>query len=165
MFEMFKRVCSNLRDGALFGPSHRFEQRLELGSAGLVLPQGWRVTKKNDEICTLRPADDLQQATISLIRFKSSPDFDAFKMLCDKRLAAEKRVLGSGFVEAQPPAFSQGVFNMFFSGGNEENGHLFSGCLMLVKSELYTIYLEGTGISTRQHVESFAVLLSRFKTK
>jgi hypothetical protein len=36
---------------------------------------------------------------------------------------------------------------------------------MLVKSELYTIYLEGTGISTRQHVESFAVLLSRFKTK
>lgn len=162
---MFKRIWSNLCAGALYGPSHRFEQRLELGSAGLLLPRGWRVTEKGDEICTLRPDDDLQEATISLIRLKSSPDFDAFKILCEKRLAAEKLVLGSGFVEARPPAFSQGVFHMFFSGGNQENGHLFSGCVMLAKAELYTIYLESAGVSAQQHLDCFVSLVSRFKTK
>ena len=149
MFEMFKRIWSNLREGSLLESSLRLEQGIELGSAKFLLPRGWRVTKKHDEICTLRPADDLQQATLTLIRFKSSPGVDAFKILCDKRLAAEKRVLVNGFVEAQPPVFDEGVFKMFFFGEDEENGRIFYGCLILAKAELYTIYLEGTGFSAQ----------------
>jgi hypothetical protein len=162
MFDLFKQIWSNRREAAPVEASA--DQRIEVGSARFPMPQGWRVNKRNDEICILRSADNLQQATISLMRFKSSPDFDVFKALCEKRVTAEKQDLGDGFIEAQTPATSQGVFNMSFSGVDKKKGRIFSGCLMLVKTELYTIYLESAGASAQQHLDSFASLVSRFET-
>jgi hypothetical protein len=163
MFDLFKQIWANRREAT---PTESSAHRgIEVGSARFLMPQGWRVKKRNDEICILCSADNLQQATVSLMRLKSSPDFDVFKALCDKRVAAEKQDLGDGFIEAQAPATSQGVFNMSFSGADKKNGRIFSGCLMLAKTELYTIYLESAGVSAQQHLDSFASLVSRFKTK
>lgn len=165
MFDLFKRMWSNFRGGALSAAAFRIEQRIELGSAGFFPPDGWQAIKKTDNICVLRPSDDTRQLTISLLRFRSAPSFDAFKAICGKRINAERHELADGTIDTLEPEISEGRFTEFFSGKDVKYGRVFIGCLLLVGAELFTIYLEATGTSPQEHWDSFISLVSQFRTK
>lgn len=165
MTNILKRMWSNLRGSSPLEPSTHLEQRLQLGSAEFFLPGGWRTMRNSDEVCVVRASDDLQQAIFSLIRFKSEPSFEAFNLLCDKRLSSERRVLGNGLLKSDSPSNDGQTFSMFFSGEDGEKQRLFSGYFLLAKRELFTIYLEGVSISSTEHQDSFQAFLARFKTK
>lgn len=158
MFDLFKQIWSNRREAA---PVESLgDQRMEVGSAKFPIPQGWRVNKRNDEICILRSADNLQQATISLMRFKSSPDFDAFKALCDKRVPAEKQDLGDGFIEAQAPATSRGVFNMSSSAQIRRTA-AFSRAALCSRKQSFTRFISRAPALLRNSIWILLLLLYR----
>jgi hypothetical protein len=60
------------------------------------------VEKRSENVYILRASDGCQQATISLLRFVAEPSFEAFKVLCEKRLHFERRELADGNLESPP---------------------------------------------------------------
>jgi hypothetical protein len=165
MANMLRRIWSNLLDSFPLRPPGLFDQRFRLGSADFILPAGWRAVKRSEEVYIVRPVHEDQQATISLVRFESEPSFDAFKALCEKRLYFERRELADGDLESVPPSADGRTFSKFFSGVDIKNNRLFSGCILLAGTDLFTIYLEGSGMSSKQHLNSFVAILSCLKIK
>jgi hypothetical protein len=96
-----------------------------------------------------------------------SANFDDFKLLCELRFKAERKAMTDGFIEPDTPApFKDGdKFGMFYSGGEPKSHRLFSGYLLLKQKELLTIYIEGIGVPTSEHVQSFKSFVAGAKMR
>ena len=136
-----------------------------LGSADITAPASWSEVKREKDRLTIRSPDGRQQATISIIRFVTDGSFDEFKRMCQLRLEAEKNDAPDCFIQSEPPFKIHEKFGMFYSGGVEKTGRVFSGYLSLAKRELVTIYLEGSGVTTDVHRQTFKAFVERFHRK
>ncbi len=162
---MLKRIISALAVGIGLTGATAAEQHFRIGGADVAAPAGWRKVKNEDERITLRSADDSQQATISVMRFGADASFEDFKRLCAVRIEAEKKELGSGFIEPTAPYEKDGRFGMMFYGGEKKTGRIFAGHLSLEKKALITIYLEGSGVDPKEHMEVFETFVTGLKRK
>jgi hypothetical protein len=165
MSTMFRCLISTIAATAGLANAAVAQEFLAIGSAQIAVPTGWRQIAKEPERITLRSQDGRQQATITLLRFASAPRFSEFERICEHRLKAEKEELGDGFLNPSPPFQDAGSFGMFFSGGDKKIGRLFSGYLSLVKTELIAVYVEGIGLSPKDHLASFQAYVRGLKRR
>ncbi len=162
---MFKRIISAFAVGFGLTAATPAELHFTIDGADVTAPTGWREVEKEDGRIGLRSPDDRQQATISVMRFGADASFMDFKRLCALRIEAEKKELGSGFIEPTEPYEKNGRFGMMFYGGEKKTGRIFAGHLSLEKKVLITIYLEGNGVDPKQHMELFETFLTGLKRK
>lgn len=164
MSNVFRRVWSNFIASRTAGPSI-LEQRFKVGLADFDLPAGWQAEKKSEYVFVARSSDGQQQATISLFRFETEISFDGFKELCRRRLKIERQQLADGVLEFDPPVEDGESFSGCFSGGDKQNGRLFSGYLSAIERELIVIYVEAFGIAHSEHLNAFYGLVGGLKRK
>ena len=162
---MLKRIISAVAVWVGLTCAAAAEPHFTIGGAVVAAPAGWREVKKEDERITLHSPDDRQQATISVMYFGADASFEDFKRLCALRIEAEKKELGSGFIEPTAPYEKGGRFGMMFYGGEKKTGRIFAGHLSLEKKALITIYLEGSGVDPKQHMELFETFVTGLKRK
>jgi len=117
---MFKRIVHAFAVGVGLTGTAPADLHFTIDGADVTAPNGWREVVKEDGRIGLRSPDDRQQATISVMRFGADASFADFKRLCSLRIEAEKKELGSGFIEPTAPYERDGRFGMMFYGGREE---------------------------------------------
>jgi hypothetical protein len=160
-----KRILSTIAATVGLANAVSAQQHYTIGSADIATPAGWSEVKREEDRLTLRSVDGHQQATISIMRFGADASFEDFKRLCQLRIEAEKKDLSDGFVQAEPPFEIKDKFGMFYSGGDKKAGRVFSGYLSLTKRELVTVYLEGLGITPKDHLQTFQAFVQGLKRK
>jgi hypothetical protein len=123
--------------------------------------------KKSAWFSALPTATDSQQATISLMRFGAVPSYEDFKRLCELRVDAEKKSASDIFVDPAAPTTSpeESGYGAFYSGGEKSAGRMFSCYLSIAKKELVTIYVEGIGVPSTDHLASFRSFYTGLKRK
>lgn len=156
-----KRLSSIIT--GIFAVAHpSFAAQVVVGDVGLDLPAGWSIKASSAEHITA-VADGLhQQFTLSTLPIASSASMEDFRRLCQQRLAAETSGGVQIFVEQQEPFEVDGVFGLFYSGGDKSTGRIFSGYLRLADRHFVTLYLEGT-VAPGVHLETFTALVKALK--
>ncbi len=134
-----------------------------LGRAVIAIPTGW--TKSNDgpERINITSADGLEQVTISIMTFDTAPTFADFKRLCLIRLEAERTDAPQVSIKDEAPFEYAGTFGMTFGGEEASSNRLFSGYVTQKGAEVHTIYLEGVGIDSKRHRQTFETFMKGFK--
>jgi hypothetical protein len=112
---------------------------------------GWTEQGQSPDRRTYRSPSGDEQATLSTLALTQTPTSTEFQLLCEHRLAAEREGL-DGDLLVTP---SDGGLSMFFSGGDRSTHRLFSGYLYVSGSTFHTVYVEGIGVSSSQHLASF----------
>jgi len=152
--EIFQQsVCGALKSNVI--------PTVEIGTSTVTAPAGWRETSRTEDKVCLQSEDGIQQATLTVTQFVSSPTFEQFKLICDIRYKGEKKFLTEGFIEPDfPQPFNDGtLFGMVFCGGDKATQRAFSGYLALLRQELITIYIEGSP-PTENTMESFKAFVA-----
>jgi len=141
------------------------DDQFALGSSTFSIPAGWTEKSKTDERLTFVAPDGGQQATVSLMSFGITPSFEDFKRICSVRYKAEKEGLDDLLLQPDSPAplEKEGRYEMYFSGKEKKTDRIFSGLLSLKGKELIAIYVEGIGVTSTKHLESFKIFESSLK--
>jgi hypothetical protein len=148
--------------GATFAPAAG--SRVEIDGARIDLPAGWAFKERSGARVVLRSASGHQQATFSVLRLGGTTPPPDFERLCEQRLEAERH-LGARrtFFERETSALSDGRPTFLYRGGDRATGRLFSGYLSLSGQRLFTVYVEGAGAATDEHLAAFDALVKSFR--
>ncbi len=141
------------------------QEQASLGDFTVAIPKGWTQHQKKDDLLTYRSTNSLQQVTVSTLHLGTDASFADFEKLCKKRIEAEKTEFVHGFIEPGEPFKAEGLFGMFFSGGDKTTGRMFSGYLVYAKQELLTVYVESNGVTPKDHLDVFHDIVKGVKRK
>ncbi|MEO6875278.1 MAG: hypothetical protein ABI222_10710 [Opitutaceae bacterium] len=138
---------------------------LTLAGVTISAPTGWHEVERTEDRLDLQSADNREQATISVMRFRKALSFESFKRLSAVRYEAEKKVGPDIFIEPDNPKPSQkkDYFCMLYTGGEKKGGRIFSCSMRLVGNELVTVYVEGSGVAPEKHLKSFEFFVKELK--
>jgi hypothetical protein len=136
----------------------------KIGSFDIAIPSDWLEVKRQPDLVTLRAPGGEQQLTLTLVTFSGIASFEDFRRLCAHRLEAERREVADGFVQSDAPFESQGSYAMYFSGADRRSARIFSGYFTLRDHQIFTLYLEGIGVSPEEHLNTFKDLITGIKT-
>jgi hypothetical protein len=138
-----------------------------IGSAEIVPPAGWELARSTKDRLVFETADHHQQATITNVQVAADANLDQFTELCSLRLKAERKDLSDGFIEPENPVpFEKGgIFGLFYSGGEKKTGRMFSAYLSMGRGDFVTIYVEGSGVPPKEHLQSFKSFVTGLKRK
>jgi hypothetical protein len=138
-----------------------------IGNVEIVPPAGWELARSNEDRLVFETADHHQEATISHVQVAADANLDQFTKLCSLRLKAERKDLSDGFIEPENPVpFEKGgIFGLFYSGGERKTGRIFSAYLSMAHGDFVTIYVEGSGISAKEHLQGFKSFVTGLKRK
>jgi hypothetical protein len=128
---LIKKWLSNLLAGASLSTSASPQQTYAVGNTSIMLPAGWQLVESSEDKLVFRTKDNDQHATITVMHFGVSANFEDFKLLCEARFKAERMAITDGYIEPDTPApVKDGdTFWMFYSGGERTNpgvGYLLS---------------------------------------
>lgn len=163
---MIKRFFSALLVGStLAGASTPQPRQFLVGRTQVIPPSGWQLLRTETDSLVFQTTDERQQATISVMQLVSTATFEEFKHFCDVRVANERKFLTDGFIEPKNPTpFKDGdTFGMFYSGADRKSGRVFSANFSLKRGELVTVYVEGLGVSSNDHLQSFKAFVAGTK--
>ena len=164
---LIKKWLSTLLAGASLSTSASPQQTYAVGNISIMLPAGWQLVESSEDKLVFRTKDNHQHATITVMHFGVSANFEDFKLLCEARFKAERMAITDGYIEPDTPApVKDGdTFWMFYSGGERKSHRLFTGYLSLKQKELLTIYIEGIGVPMSDLVQSFKAFLDGAKRR
>ena len=123
------------------------------------IPEGWIEQSRTPDRSGYVSPDGRQAATVSITEFRDDLSFDQFRIVCEHRVAAEKRAALTAFVESTGPATANSRWEFFYSGAERASARLFSGYMAYASRKVFTLYLESFGASPKEHLSRFADLV------
>jgi hypothetical protein len=87
---LIKKWLSTLLAGASLISSVSPLQTYAFGNTSIILPAGWQLVESSEDKLVFRTKDNHQQATITVMHFGVSANFEDFKLLCEARFKAER---------------------------------------------------------------------------
>ena len=131
----------------------------------MISPDGWTYEKQAEDRIVFKDPTGRQQTTLSVLALRARPTFDEFKLLCSHRLNAERAESSKVFIEGGVPQIDHGKFVCIYSGGNRDTRRMFSSYLTANEQQFTTLYVEGIGISGKDHLETFAFFVEQAITE